>query len=414
MTNNTRPWWASDPKILEADFSALLEAEGLRWWETEGKALSQRIAVEEMRERGVPFLTDTTTATATTAEDGPRQWWTPYEQFEKPSEPPTPYFSREDSLPLAYRGSVGWLYGPPSYGKTWVALMGARQALEAGFHVAYVDYETGRDDFKERALILGIFDYLKPDPDRLGLLRHIPGHDLELGERAEIGEWASGDDGHGLVIIDSAGSSGCPDDGPAGVPEWIAEHLRPFTLLPDDKRPAVLVLDHVAKNPFGRMPGPIGAQAKMREVTGIAMRITGNPWTRTEPGSISLVCEKDRRGFWQRGTEMSTIIGTWTGGAFGYQITEPEAQPTTTGATDLRQAVESAIYDTLEDEPPMSFSRLKKEARQKTRFANSTFDTSLRDMIEGGLITKNEHGRHPTYHLTKSSEPSEPGLDPVQ
>ena len=199
-----------------------------------------------------------------------------------------------------------------------------------------------------------------------------------------------------------------------GVPEWIAEHIRPFQLLPDDKRPAILVVDHVARNPIGRMPGPIGAQAKMREVNGIAMRITGNPWTRTEPGTITLHCEKDRRGYWQRNTPMADIVGTWTDGAFGYSITEPEpAKPA--AAVDLRQAVESAIFDSLDEaHNPPSFTALKKAARQKTRFANSTFDTSLRDMIEGGLITKNEHGRHPTYHLTKSSEPTEPGLDPVQ
>ena len=404
MTNNTRPWWASDPKILEADFSALLEAEGLRWWETEGKALSQRIAETE---GGWPLLEPT--PEPGTEPDGPRQWWTPYEQFEKPSEPPTPYFSREDQRPLLYQRALSWLYGPSGWGKSWVALMSCKEALDRGYHVAFLDYESGTEDFKERCLTLGIFDYLKPDPDRLGLLRHIPGHDLELGERAEIAEWASGDDGDGLVIIDSAGSSGCPDDGPAGVPEWIAEHLRPFTLLPDDKRPAVLVLDHVAKNPFGRMPGPIGAQAKMREVTGIAMRITGNPWTRTEPGSITLHCEKDRRGYWQRGTPMSTIIGTWTGGAFGYQITEPEAEAEPPAAVDLRQAVENSIYDTLEDQPPMSFSRLKKEARQKTRFANSTFANSLREMCEGGLITKDERGRWPAYTTTS---PSGPGLVP--
>ena len=305
--------------------------------------------------------------------DSPRQWWTPFTEFEKPVQPPTPFFSRSDGKPLLYERALGWLYGPSGWGKSWVSLMACREALDAGYHVAYVDYELGTDDFKERALMLGLYQYLKPDPARLGLLRHVPGYQLELGDRSEIAEWASGDDGEGLIIIDSAGSSGCPDDGPKGVPEWLAEHIRPYQLLPDSKRPAILVVDHVSKNPNGRMPGPIGAQAKMREVTGIAMRTTGNPWTRTEAGTLTLVCEKDRRGYWKRGTPMATITGTWTDGAFGYQITEPEQPAEPAAAVDLRQAVENAIYDSLDEaHKPPSFTALKKAARQKTRFANNT------------------------------------------
>ena len=226
MANTT---WRDDPKILEADFSALVEHAAVEWWETEGEALSERIA---QTEGGWPMLEPT--PEPGTEPEGPRQWWTPFTDFEKPVQPPTPYFSRDDSRPLLYRRALSWVYGPAAYGKTWTALIAAREALDAGLNVGYIDYETGRDDFKERALILGLFDYLKPDPDRLGQLRHIPGHDLELGDRAEIAEWASGDDGEGLIIIDSAGSSGCPDDGPKGVPEWIAEHIRPFTsCIPD-------------------------------------------------------------------------------------------------------------------------------------------------------------------------------------
>ncbi len=143
-------------------------------------------------------------------------------------------------------------------------------------------------------------------PPQNGHLRHVPGHDLELGDRSEIAEWAGGDDGEGLIIIDSAGSAGCPDISPKGVPEWLTEHIRPLQLLPDSKRPAIIVVDHVAKNTQGRAPGPIGAQAEMREVTGIAMKLTGNPWTRTEGGTITLICEKDRRGYWKKDTPMAT------------------------------------------------------------------------------------------------------------
>ena len=291
--------------------------------------------------------------------------------------------------------------GPPGSGKSWIGLLAASSALSRGFHVAYLDYETGVPDFVERCRLLGIFDYLKPDPDRLGHLRYVPGHDLELGDRAEIAEWLSGDEGEGLLILDSAGSSGCPDDGPAGVPEWLAEHLRPFTLLPDHLRPALLVLDHVTKNrQHGQTRGPVGSQIKLRETTGIAIRVDGIPWTRTEGGRVTLTCEKDRRGFWARYAPMASFIGSWQDGAFGVEITEPEPEPATTTATDLRQAVESAIYDALEGQPPMSFSRLKKAARTMTKFANSTFDGCLREMTEGGIITKTEGGRYPTYSLT--------------
>ena len=271
---------------------------------------AQRILIEETR----PELQERCKAAGLLIEDkldkpiqdnaAPHQWWTPFDDFEQPTQPPTPFFARDDGRLLLYWRSLSWLYGPSGFGKSWVALMAAKQALDNDYNVAYIDYELGVDDFKERALMLGLWKHLKD-----GSLRHVEGHNLELGDRAEIADWCAADDGEGLIIIDSAGSAGCPDDSPKGVPEWLAEHIRPFQLLPDHKRPAIVVVDHVSKNPQGRAPGPIGAQAKMREVTGIAMKITGNPWTRTESGTITLICEKDRRGYWKKDDTMSTITG---------------------------------------------------------------------------------------------------------
>ena len=394
MPNDT---WRTDPKVLEADFTELLQHAGVEWWETTGRALSNDIAVEEMRDRGVPFLDTTTTEPDTDGPDtdGLRQWWIPFDQFEQPTEPPVPFFTRDDERPLLYWRALSWIYGSPGSGKSWAALMAAKEALHRDYNVAFIDYEDTASAFKERALVLGLYDHLAT-----GHLRYVPGHDLELGHRAEIAEWAAGDDGEGLVIIDSAGSSGAPDDGPAGLPEWLAEHIRPFTLLPDSKRPALLVVDHIPKN-RGRAAGPIGAQAKLRAVTGIAMRTTGRPWTRSESGSITLHCEKDRRGYWQRGTPMATIVGGWQDGTFGWQVTEPtenEISPPTSVSE-----VEDAIAQVLEAHPQgISYTKMRDPVREIVHAQYSTIRNVLTQLVKEEIVHEDKTRNYAVYQFPLS------------
>ena len=326
-----------------------------------------------------------------------RQWWTPFDDFEQPLEPPTPFFARDDGRLLLYRRSLSWLYGPSGFGKSWVALMAVKQALDNDYNVAYLDYEMGIPTFKERALMLGLWQHLKD-----GNLRHVEGHNLELGDRAEIAEWSAADDGEGLVIIDSAGSAGCPDDSPKGVPEWLTEHLRPFQLLPDHKRPAIIVVDHVSKNPQGRAPGPIGAQAKMREITGVAVKVVGDPWTRTEGGTITLICEKDRRGYWKKNAPMATVVGTWTDGAFGYRIEEPQetngngnGKPIHANWLALKDHLFELILTSGDD--GISYNPLCEKVNETHHMTRKRFGKAIKDLLDDELVTKERRGKYVRY-----------------
>ena len=94
MANDT---WRTDPTVFKSDWTPLLEHAAVEWWENHGRALSEQIRVQESDWPKLPSETETAADT-----DGPRQWWTPFTEFEKPAEPP----SRFSAAPTAARFST--------------------------------------------------------------------------------------------------------------------------------------------------------------------------------------------------------------------------------------------------------------------------------------------------------------------
>ena len=342
--------------------------------------------------------------TAQTSPEGPlvANWWTDPTTMLQPQPPPAAVWTRDDNQPLLYERTLNWMYGPPGSGKTWAALIAAKQALQAGHHVAYVDWEDHPSTFAERARLLGIHRHLQqPQEDTTaGWLRYADGHQLEEGHMQQIADWTAGDDGEGLVIVDSAGASGAPDDTPKGIPEWIQTVLWPLTLLADDKRPAVLVIDHTAKHRNGTR-GPIGAQAKLREVTGIAILTAGEPWTRTTGGHITLICEKDRRGWWRPGQTMATIRGGWDGTTFGTTTLPPAAAgPDNAGMVNVDD-IKNTICDIVIASMPdgISYSPLRSATRQEHPISNRLFTSALNVLVDDTTLAKVRVGRYDRYQI---------------
>ena len=225
-------------------------------------------------------------------------------------------------------GKLNWLYGLPASGKSFVGAMGASEAVLRGGRVMFLDYEDNKKTFQQRAAILG----LNPK-DHTESFRYIHGGlaDSPLAT-AQAEEWLSQADdiGMSLVVIDAAESSGCPSDG-APVNEWLAKVIQPWERL----GVTIIVIDHIPKQREGRPDGPIGSQRKLAAVTGIALKLTGNCWSKTKNGRLVLTCEKDRTGNYAKGEKVASIVGEWdTSGhspIFGYRIVNPSQGDDDTG-----------------------------------------------------------------------------------
>ncbi len=210
-------------------------------------------------------------------------------------EPPAPtYGIRDDQRALFYAGEVNLVFGDPESGKTWLALVAARELL--GEHgdgrVLVIDLDhNGPGPTVGRLLALGAdvaalsnperFLYVEPE-DRLHLAAIV----------ADMRTWAPG-----VVVLDSLGEL-LPLFGSSSnsADEYTNAHrsvLKPLA----KSGAAVLVIDHLAKGTESRTLGPGGTAAKRRTIGGVSLRVTINePFAPGKGGSAWLTVNKDRHG----------------------------------------------------------------------------------------------------------------------
>ena len=284
-------------------------------------------------------------------------------------------------------GKLNWLYGLPSSGKSFVGAMGASEAVLRGGRVMFLDYEDNKKTFQQRAAILG----LNPK-DHADSFRYIHGGlaDSPLA-MAQAEDWLSQADDMemSLVVIDAAESSGCPSDG-ASVNEWLAKVVQPWERL----GVTIIVIDHIPKQREGRPDGPIGSQRKLAAVTGIALKVTGNCWSKTKNGRLVLTCEKDRTGNYAKGEKVAAIVGEWdSAGAFGYRIVNP-AQGDDDNA-NMGGAILEYVYDAM----PAGVDS-KRAIISNVKGKSGDISNTIDNLVEGGLLVKSALGKGHNYTIT--------------
>ena len=264
-------------------------------------------------------------------------WWTPPEAFVVTGEKRPAALSRDDGETILYAHCLNWVSGMWRCGKSWTALLAALNSARS----LYWDFEDSARSMGERSALLGGLSHIQNDD----LFRHATGynllHDYGDGQQAERSDFDEAVEwlGDGLLVIDTAGSAGCPMDG-SDVRPWINEMVNPWRR----NNATIIILDHIPKRAEGRPAGPIGSQHKGSAADGVCLRVIGQPWNRSQGGHISLILEKDKHGDLPVTADkaLATIRGSYDhNGAFAYSISAP--QETGDEADDLQDRVLIAI-----------------------------------------------------------------------
>lgn len=207
---------------------------------------------------------------------------------------------------LLYRGKVNGLAGESNAGKSWTALVIARQELESGEGVLYLDLEDDGVAMTDRLLQMGAD--LDQVAERFAYVN--PGTRFDADARAAL--LAILDRlAPSLVVIDSVGEAlsleGMRPNEDDEVARWF--RLLPRWLAGHACEPAVLVLDHVPKVDGGLWP--IGSQRKRAAVTGAQyMQERRAPFSQRRAGYSALKVAKDRHGAYGTGETAAHLVVT--------------------------------------------------------------------------------------------------------
>ncbi|WP_198036866.1 AAA family ATPase [Nocardia sp. BMG51109] len=210
-------------------------------------------------------------------------------------DPPAPaYGVRDDAHALFYAGEVNLVFGDPESGKTWLALVAARELLGAhgDGRAVVIDLDhNGAAAMVSRLLALGADKAALADRERFLYVEPEDRSHL-LGVVADMKVWRPG-----IVVLDSLGEL-LPLFGSSSnsADEYTDAHrtaLKPLA----KTGAAVLVIDHLAKGSESRTLGPGGTAAKRRTIGGVSLRVTLNEaFTPGQGGSAWLTVNKDRHG----------------------------------------------------------------------------------------------------------------------
>lgn len=201
------------------------------------------------------------------------------------------FLSRTDGNRLFYKGKINALLGESESGKTWVALLAVKQALEIEQKVIYLDFEDSGKGILSRLRSLGVpdarfntFTYANPDQN------------LTLDERIDLVD-ALQEIQPELIIVDGVNAAmtllNLELTSNRDATFFSQQLLKPLAL----SGACVITIDHVPKSKDNRGNYAIGAQAKRADINGCAIAVeVVQPFGRGINGELNLKVTKDRPG----------------------------------------------------------------------------------------------------------------------
>lgn len=199
---------------------------------------------------------------------------------------------RSDGGALIYPGKMHVFQAEPSSGKSWIALVAVAEVLAIGGSACYLDFEDTPTGILRRLLALGASP--AAIRERFYYTRPLSGFGpAELAQFKKTLDRMNPD----LVVIDGVGEAlsrqGFSEDKADDVVRWT--DLLPRMIARTGA--AVLMLDHVAKDPEQRGRWARGSGAKLAVVDGASYQIkVRRPFSRHRSGEIDLIVAKDRPG----------------------------------------------------------------------------------------------------------------------
>ena len=287
-------------------------------------------------------------------------------------------FERLDGATLLYEGVANTLYGEPSTGKSWIALMVAIQQLRAGRRVIWWDSEDRASTLARRLQLLRATDLIG-HPNLKWISGEIQGSPAIM---AEALAYLEGGSGPGLVVIDSATSFGCPKDG-ADVQPWVKAHIKPWI----NAGHTSLLLDHVPKQRKDRPAGGVGSFEKLSDIRGAALYAHGTAWNGQQGGAINLTIHKDAHGQLPapKFSVVATITAEWDGPTLDWRVDLPNAKAEGENLEDeLLEALEAAGPDGVKG------SRAIRDLLKGKR--NGDIDKARDELLTAGLIERVKEG----------------------
>ena len=207
--------------------------------------------------------------------------------------PPAPtLLAVRNTLPLLYPARTNAIFGESGAGKTWVAMAAIAEVIRDGGTAALIDLEDNAHGATSRLRALGLTDdqlieqflYLCPQTAW--------GPVAQAAVAALVDRYEPE-----LVVLDSTGEAmaaggvkGNDDDDVARwfvtCPKFIAR-----------RGPAVVVIDHVPKDPNAPTKYMIGSQRKTAAIDGASYRVEAvKAPSKTSDGLLKIVVAKDRNG----------------------------------------------------------------------------------------------------------------------
>jgi AAA domain len=302
---------------------------------------------------------------------------------------PATILVRGDGLGLIYAAKVNVIHSEPSLGKTWVLLHAAVEVLDAGGTVVVLDWEDSAATTANRLAALGVDPKTIGDPTRVRYFNPAgPLADLEVDELVEAVRTI----GATVLTIDAMSSAlvvdGADENSNSDVTGWHNRICRPVTAT----GAAVIIADHVIKNPAERSRGARGAGAKLAVIDGAAYELKAEkPFARNRPGTARLVIAKDRPG--QVGpinTTAATVHFTpGDDGRLTIELRVPESSIDDAGnfrPTVLMERMSRALE--ARGEPAT-----REEALGMCTGKNDAVRTALRRLIDEGYVEVSRAGR---------------------
>ncbi len=299
-------------------------------------------------------------------------------------------FVRSDGETLLYEGVANTIFGEPSSGKSWIALMAVIQQLRAGRRVIWWDNEDRASTLAKRLQLLRATDLIGcPELAwRTGEM-----HESETA-MAEAMEFLDGGNGPGLVVLDSATAFGCPKDG-ADVHPWMTGHIKPWI----DAGHTSLNLDHVPKQRKDRPLGAVGSFEKLSIIRGAALFAHGTAWNGQQGGAIHLTVHKDAGGQLPspQYSVVTTISAEWDGPTLAYTIGIPNAK---TEGEDLQDELMEA-FDQVGAEGARGGKGVRGLLKGKR---GRDIDKARDELLQVGMIKRDKDGRAWVYTSVTDNE----------